>query len=89
MVRYPSFSTQMIVQGLAGSHAPDSSDGNRSTRMCHVEMAAPMIASGSAYHRTARSRRAAAMARIGTRGYMQIRWYQHSRHGGKWATSEK
>ena len=31
----------------------------------------------------------AATPRITTSGYIAIRWYQHSRHGSKWATSEK
>ena len=31
IVRYPSRRTQMIVQGLATSQAPDSSEGNRSS----------------------------------------------------------
>ena len=28
-------------------------------------------------------------ARMTTSGYIAIRWYQHSVHGSKWATSEK
>ena len=35
------------------------------------------------------SRRIAATAKSGTSGYTAIRWYQQSRHGGKWATSDR
>src|SRR5262245_21432371 len=35
------------------------------------------------------SRRQAATPRSTAKGYMATRWYQQSRHGGKWATSER
>ena len=47
----------------------------------------PQVA--SAYQAPARSRRAAATARMTTSGYIAMRWYQHSVHGSKPATSEK
>ncbi len=52
-------------------------------------MAAPIAATGTAYQRISRSRRTAATSRITASGYIAQRWNQHSRHGVKWADSEK
>src|SRR3954469_23239395 len=52
-------------------------------------MAAPIPAASTPYGQIRSSRRRAASPRIGTSGYMAIRWYQHSLHGTKWATSDR
>ena len=89
IVRYPNFFTQINEHGLFGSHALVSRFGKRSSRTWYEAISAPMIARGVAYRRTALSRRTAATTSITERGYMAIRWYQHSRHGVKWATSDR
>src|SRR5690242_2853724 len=88
-VTKPSSWKYGAVHGATAEHDDVSANaGTRSTSQWYSESGAPIAMSGNAYQRTAESRRTRPTRRIAVSGYMAIRWYQHSSHGMKCATSE-
>ncbi len=88
-VTNPSFSNHGAVHGTVIEHELLSANaGARSTNQWYSESGAPITTNGSTVSHALWSRRNHPTPSTMTRGYITMRWYQHSSHGTKPACSE-
>ena len=86
---YAAHTVKKAVHGTPVVHSRTSRLGWYCNATWYAEITAPTIGSGKAKRHTLASSRNKPTPRTNTSGYIAIRWYQHSMHGGSFNTLEK